>query len=224
MRIYLHEKRSLHGEAAYPLIRLAAENYIDAEGLDLDCDLPEERDELEDEIFVRLLEGAEIKVTEKGKPYFVDVPLEFSVTNSGDMWMCAVSEKPCGIDLQIRKNASYKRISDRFYRPKEKEFVDMFGEEGFFRIWTRREAYGKAIGEGFWGDIPEIVCEGARELVDVSNKFEFAEEDMRVESSASTPVLKDVIGDYFISEVEVGDGIYCAICTKDPAPYPIISF
>ena len=195
----MHEVKQLHGEAAYPLIRLAAEMYVDDEGLDLDLNYPEEDFEFEEESMG--LVGAEIDVTEKGKPYFVELPIEFSVTNSGDMWMCAVSERPCGIDLQVRKHAPFLKIAERFYQQKELEYVRAYGEEGFFRIWARREAYGKAIGEGFWGDIPELVeCS---------------------EQGEDSLVLREKIGNFLISDIEVGDGIYCVVCTEDPGPYPI---
>ena len=199
MRIYLHEGKALHGEASYSLIRLASEMYLEEEEINLDADIPEEYEDMVDDIFLRLYNGAEIALTEKGKPYFKDIPLQFSVTNCGDMWMCAISEKPCGIDLQIAKKAPFEKIAERFYRPMENDYVKALGEEGFFRIWVRREAYGKAIGEGFWGDIPELVSE----------------------SVGSDLVLVDRVGDFNFYDIEVGEGIYCVVCTEDEAPSAI---
>ena len=209
MRIYLYEGRQLHGEAAYPLIKLAAEMYAAEEGLDLAEIIFESLGAAEDfnagfgamlTDVDRFLIETKIGVTEKGKPYFENLPLEFSVTNSGDMWMCAISEKPCGIDLQVAKSAPHDKIASRFFKPEEAEYAKAFGEEGFFRLWVRREAYGKMTGEGFWGDMPSLVCAGAH------GDLEFL----------------DNIDGFFISDIEIGEGIYCAVCTADPAPYPII--
>lgn len=197
-KIYLYEGGTLHGEKAYPFIEMAATMYMAAAGFAAPAESGvgggtaaqgEEKGEGSWDF--------DIAVTEKGKPYFKNLPLEFSLSNSGDMWACAISEKPCGIDLQIEKeNARYNEIAKRFYKPIEFEYVKRFGEQAFFQIWTRHEAYGKMMGEGFWGDIPELVDE---ELI-----------------------LIEKIGEYNISEVEIDEGIYCALCTADSAPYPII--
>ena len=193
MRIFLYEGKTLHGEASYPLIIHAAERYLESAEFDMPGD---EQGENLDELYMKLARGPEILVSEKGKPYFVDIPLEFSVSNCEDMWMCAISERPCGIDIQVSKRAPHDKIAARFFKTNEAEYAKVFGEAGFFTLWTRREAYGKMTGEGFWGEAPELV-----------------DKDMN---------LVEKIGDYHLSDIEVGDGIYCAVCTCDSAPYPII--
>ena len=107
-----------------------------------------------------------------------------------------MSDSPCGIDIQVEKETDVLKIAERFYKTDEREYVRHFGKRGFFQIWTRREAYGKMTGSGFWGEIPELVSKDL-ELIE---RFD----------------------DYYISEIEIGEGIYCAVCTCDPAPYPII--
>lgn len=199
MRIYLYEGKQLHGEAAYPLIRLAAEMYAAEEGLDLATCFSDAGENLFTDVDRFLIE-TKIGVTDKGKPFFENLPLEFSVTNSGEMWMCAISEKPCGIDLQVAKDAPHGKIAERFFKPEESEYVKTFGEEGFFRLWVRREAYGKMTGEGLWGDMPSLVCAGAH------GDLEFLEN----------------IDGFNISDIEIGEGIYCAVCTADSEPYQII--
>ena len=195
-RIYVNEGGARHGEKAYPLIEMAATMYMAEAGFNMlektcDAEFASDLDKLQDTKV-----SFDIDVTEKGKPYFRNLNLEFSVTNSGDMWMCAISEKPCGIDVQFAKETPYEKIAERYYKPKEIEYVRMIGESAFFQIWTRREAYGKMIGSGFWGDIPELVND------DLS--------------------LVDMVEEYRISDIEFGDGIYCSLCTVDDEPYPII--
>ena len=196
-KIYLYEGGVVHGEKAYPLIETAAAMYMAEAGIYVCREQLGYKAKPCSHEFEEAEWDFKISLTEKGKPYFIKLPLEFSVTNSGNMWMCAISEKPCGIDLQIsRDNIHYEKIAKRFYKPTEFEYVKTFGKDAFFRIWTRREAYGKMKGEGFWGDIPELVDENL--------------------------VLYEKIGEYNISDVEIGAGIYCTICTADSAPYPII--
>jgi len=199
-KIYLYEGSELHGEKAYKLIEMAATMYI----AESNFGIPEksayaELQKVNDNSIYGDLDF-EIDLTENGKPFFVNLPLEFSVTNCSGMWMCAISENPCGVDLQVARKAPGEKIAERFFKPEEAEYVKRVGEEGFFRIWTRREAYGKMIGEGFWGDIPSLVCE------DDSGEL----------------LLLDSIGEFTLSDIEIGEGIYCAVCTADRGPYPIV--
>jgi phosphopantetheinyl transferase len=103
--------------------------------------------------------------TEKGKPYFRDeegrpCPPYFSVTDSGDFWIIAYSDRPVGIDLQRcgMKGGADRclAIGMRFFHPEEYQYLLAGKEEGgdpevmrrFFRIWTARESYVKYTGSG----------------------------------------------------------------------------
>lgn len=179
-RIYIAEGKELKGEAAYPKVWAAAIDYIDYFGLSIDLDDPD--------IFV-------IERKDE-KPFFENLPIEFSLSHSDGMWICVMSDSPCGIDIQVEKNTDVLKIAERFYKPDEVEYVRHFGKRGFFQMWTRREAYGKMIGTGFWGEIPKLVNEDL-ELIEKFN-------------------------DYYISEIEIGDGITCAVCMKDLMPQSIV--
>ncbi len=94
----------------------------------------------------------------KGKPYFVDLPLNegvrtasvhFSVSHSGDWWGCLMAEEPVGFDLEVcRKKVSYERISERFFTEEEHDWILSLGQEAFFEVWVRKEAYVKFLGTG----------------------------------------------------------------------------
>ena len=200
-KLYLYEGGAPHGKNAYQLIEMAAAMYMAEASFDVlegrDSSATDEPTEFLHKEFLHEDRSFEIAVTEKGKPYFVNLPLEFSVTNSGKLWMCAISENPCGLDLQVAKEGiPYEKLAKRFYKPIEYQYVKKFGEAAFFKVWTRREAYGKMIGEGFWGDIPALV-----------------NDDL---------TLVDKVGEYNLSEIEVGDGVYCSLCTSDDEPYEIV--
>lgn len=98
---------------------------------------------------------------EQGKPYAKDLTVEFNISHSGDMVVCAVDDKPVGIDIeQIRPIdlSVAKRIcaDDELlylfgYTPTERDFTyttDTKILTRFFELWTAKEAYGKCIGEG----------------------------------------------------------------------------
>lgn len=103
--------------------------------------------------------------SKNGKPFAEGLDVEFNISHSHDMVVCAVSDKPIGIDIEkirpINLNVA-KRICTK------DELVYLFGHEPndadfnqkpdnttltrFFEIWTAKEAYVKCIGTGI-GDI-----------------------------------------------------------------------
>lgn len=112
-----------------------------------------------------------IERTEKGKPCFPNLPIEFSVSHSGGLWICMVGDGPCGIDLQEMKACDYMKIAARFFSPQEQAFVVQRGLRGFYQIWTRREAFAKYTGDGlFGGPIPSFTDEEGRLCPGVNTK------------------------------------------------------
>lgn len=96
-----------------------------------------------------------IKKTATGKPYFDNIAVEFSVSHTGQLWMCAMSEQKVGIDVQIVKNTDYEKIAKRYFSKEEQHYCELWGVEGFFRIWVRKEAavkyLGTTLGQGISG-------------------------------------------------------------------------
>ena len=97
----------------------------------------------------------EFDYSEKGKPSLRGFPgLHFNVSHSGDLWACATGgDSPLGIDIERAKPIpDFEAISRRFFSSSECEELARFPEEerhaAFFRCWTRKEAYIKALGEG----------------------------------------------------------------------------
>lgn len=87
---------------------------------------------------------------ENGKPYFKNYPYYFSLSHSGDYVVCALSGREVGADLQIHRAADLERLAVRYFSPAE---IDAFRQAGdreafFFRLWARKEAYGKLTGKG----------------------------------------------------------------------------
>jgi len=90
-----------------------------------------------------------------GKPKVETSPFFFNLSNSGYLALCGVTyQKEIGIDVEylLRELKDAEAIAKRFFSAKEsKEFLSLSPEErqlAFFRCWTRKEAYIKAIGDG----------------------------------------------------------------------------
>ena len=100
-------------------------------------------------------------IKEHGKPYAKDLAVEFNISHSGDMVVCAVDDRPIGIDIeQIRPIdlSVAKRIctdEELLYlfghAPTDEDFTYTTVTETltrFFELWTAKEAYGKCVGNG----------------------------------------------------------------------------
>ena len=91
----------------------------------------------------------------KGKPAVASSrAIEFNATHSGDLAAFAFTVGcPVGVDLEhIHPISEMQRIAGRFFcREEAAELAALPAEEreaAFFRCWTRKEAYIKAIGDG----------------------------------------------------------------------------
>lgn len=81
---------------------------------------------------------------ENGKP-ILDF-CHFSISHSGDIVICAVSDFPVGADIERIKDFK-KREKYMLFTPLENEYVNESDSENrFFTLWTRKEALIKAKG------------------------------------------------------------------------------
>lgn len=59
-----------------------------------------------------------------------------------------VASAPVGIDIERQRPRAYAAISTYAFGPRECERIEQEGLQAFYRIWTLREAMGKATGDG----------------------------------------------------------------------------
>ncbi|MDE6642205.1 MAG: 4'-phosphopantetheinyl transferase superfamily protein [Acetatifactor sp.] len=90
---------------------------------------------------------------DKGKPYFENIPLFFSLSHSGEYVLCAVSRQEVGADIQKIQPSDVLKLAKRFFsepecRALERCESDREQQGLFFGLWSRKEAYGKLTGEG----------------------------------------------------------------------------
>ncbi len=108
---------------------------------------------------------ADVKLTygANGKPYlsnppgagYFGAPIYFNLSHSNGMALCAITPYgPIGIDLEfIHPIHEIEPIARQFFSPREWTILSHLPEKdkilSFFNIWTKKEAYIKAIGDGF---------------------------------------------------------------------------
>ena len=91
----------------------------------------------------------QIECSERGKPYFCDLPLFFSLSHSGDYAACALADYEIGLDIQVIREAN-ETLCNRFFTEQERLFLKngIESDRVFTRIWSMKESYLKAVGDG----------------------------------------------------------------------------
>ncbi|HEV2755139.1 MAG TPA: 4'-phosphopantetheinyl transferase superfamily protein [Actinomycetota bacterium] len=88
----------------------------------------------------------------KGKPGLGG--LSFNVSHSGDVGLAAFAPSaPVGVDVEeMRRERDLRGLAQRFFAPGENAALQALDGDalvtGFYRCWTRKEAFVKAVGEG----------------------------------------------------------------------------
>ena len=87
------------------------------------------------------------------KPYAENLDVEFNISHSFDLVICAVSDKPIGVDIEKvreidRKVMSYACNDEEYAFLNEKAIEKEEKLRRFFKIWTFKEAYIKWRGTG----------------------------------------------------------------------------
>lgn len=85
-----------------------------------------------------------------GKPYFPDYPsIQFNISHSGDLIVCAVNDQQVGIDVEKVKAFDLCMAKQLFT---EFEYWEILAAENkslaCYDYWTMKESYVKALGKG----------------------------------------------------------------------------
>lgn len=109
----------------------------------------------------------EILTGPRGKPYFAEGNLHFSISHTKEFVFCALSERPIGIDAEQADRNINIALADKILSPAEKARFDSAQDKtaALLKLWVLKEAAGKLTGEGING---------------YPNRTDFCPEDPRV--------------------------------------------
>ncbi|HLF96157.1 MAG TPA: 4'-phosphopantetheinyl transferase superfamily protein [Methylococcaceae bacterium] len=109
-----------------------------------------------------------------GKPHLPGAPLHFNLSHSGDWCLLAVSRRwPVGADVERRREGlDLAGLAHRCFSSAERSWWQSLPENArpsaFFRLWTCKEAFVKAVGQGIrlglsqcefdMGGVPRLVA------------------------------------------------------------------
>ena len=95
----------------------------------------------------------EILVTDRGKPYFADGCVHFSISHTKNRVFCALSEKNIGIEAEEKDRDIRLELADKILSSSEKRYFEQSEnkKETLLRLWVLKEAAAKHTGQGLQG-------------------------------------------------------------------------
>ena len=149
------------------------------------------------------------RYSEKEKPSLLgssaDKPVEFNVSHSGSLALLAFSRgRALGVDVeQVRDNFDHQAIARRFFSKEEQRQLAALSPSerhlGFYRCWTRKEAYIKAQGTGLSLPLHQF---------DVSLRLG------ELNALLATRPNPSAAAEWSLREIPVGDGYAAALCVR----------
>ena len=104
-----------------------------------------------------------LSTSNRGAPYFVDDPLSVSVSHSAKIGVVTFSTGvQLGCDFERHQNRRFIEISRAYFHPTESAHIarEQNPEQLFYKLWTLKEAYGKAhkigLTKGLFEDFSTI--------------------------------------------------------------------
>ncbi len=95
----------------------------------------------------------EIRIADRGKPYFANSPWHFSISHSKGHVFCALSRRQIGIDAEERDRVINPALAEKILSPNEYQRYARAEDKplALLRLWVLKEAAAKATGEGLRG-------------------------------------------------------------------------
>lgn len=124
-------------------------------------------------------QGIDFSTEEWGKPFLPGYPLHFNLAHSGEYVVLAWSGRGAvGVDVEeAKEDFAWEDVAAQAFSPQERRYLAGLQEDkrraGFYEVWTRKEAYVKALGCGLGIETrafsvrPELHLETGWQVVDV---------------------------------------------------------
>ena len=92
----------------------------------------------------------EIRITDRGKPYFPDSPWHFSISHTSRHAFCVLSRNNVGLDAEELDRKINLKLAEKVLSPWEKVQFDAAEnpEKALLTFWVLKEAAAKLSGEG----------------------------------------------------------------------------
>ena len=141
-----------------------------------------------------------LETGENGKPHLRNGEnICFNLSHSGDYVAAVFATSAVGIDVE-RPGRSGEKIAKRYFQEEEQRYLaeqrwESCREKKFTELWTRKESYVKAVGEGLRMSM--------RSFSVLGRQVRYAEGEERDE-------------EYFLRTYEMPEGYCLSVCAKVP--------
>ena len=127
----------------------------------LPCDTPRDKRDREHIAGIELcremikqyfgVEFDSFRYNDNGKPFVDKEGIFFNISHSKGRVVCAVSDKPVGVDIEKLTEKSTEEIENfakRYFVENEVLTLEQenYSSVAFYEIWTKKEAYSKMLG------------------------------------------------------------------------------
>lgn len=122
----------------------------------------------------------EIKLNDYGKPYCGEK--FFNISHSGNYVILAVSDSEVGCDVEAVRELEFERLGKIVFHENELKILARTSNKSdyFFKLWTAKEAFIKALGEGFHFKTSELDLSGLPAKLNYNGRTFFFKEYMPV--------------------------------------------
>ena len=95
----------------------------------------------------------DIRITDRGKPFFADSSLHFSISHTQCHAFCVLSEHNVGLDAEEQERNINLKLADKILSSGEKVQFDaaLDKRKALLTFWILKEAAAKLSGEGLRG-------------------------------------------------------------------------
>lgn len=156
-------------------------------------------------------EALEFLRTDKGKPYLPHSDVHFSLSHSGDKAVLAVAKvELIGVDIErVKTMRDLSRIAELYYHPNEfarlQTLHDHERSDYFYRLWTLKEAFFKALGTGISAGL---------------EKIQFALEANEIHAQIAAE-LGNHASEWHFHQWALNERDYCALAGKSAQPLTV---
>lgn len=159
-------------------------------------------------------EAVEFLRTDKGKPYLPQSDIHFSLSHSGHWALLAVGKAELiGIDIEaVGTTRDLIGIAESYYHPHEFARVQTLSgvaqSDYFYRLWTLKEAFFKAMGTGISAGLENI-------------SFDLVDDNINAQIAT---VLNEDSDKWQFHQWTLGAQDYCALAGKSQHPQQVSWF
>lgn len=94
-----------------------------------------------------------IAVTDRGKPYYIEGALHFSISHTPRHAFCVLADRPVGMDAEEADRPIRLALAEKILSPGEKAQFDAAQDKrkALLTFWVLKEAEAKRTGQGLRG-------------------------------------------------------------------------